>query len=88
MPDFLRDLEAKLLATLKHFLHPFESRLMASIDSLTQTTVALKASVDALTVRIATQPQNVATQEQLDALQAALEPLIAAIDALDVAPTG
>lgn len=87
MPDFLRDFEAKIASTLKHFLHPFESRLMASIDTLTQTTVALKAAVDALTVRIANQPQNVATQEQLDALQAALEPLIPAIDALDVTPT-
>lgn len=75
--QLIRDLEAKLLHTLTHFLHPFESRLMAKISDVANGVALVSENVTGLktdlTTFLSSQGDNQAAFEaQLDPIASAL----------------
>lgn len=87
-------LKSELFDVIRHFFHPFETKLMAAIDTLTDTANKMVAdqqvltqAVTDLTARIAAQPAG-ATDAQLATVQTALESVDGSLVALSSAING
>lgn len=83
-PDILHDLEERLYSAfremLAHFLHPLESRFMATAQDILDKQNAviagqatLATAIDNLTARVSTNPSGILTQDQADQVASSLD---------------